>query len=161
MNSPTPITSLLSTTQASGLRQLMQRCEQLRALQRQLHQCLDLNLMGHCRLVNLQGQSLILAVPSPAWATRMRYQLPTLLSCLQAQQGMRHIKEIQIRVHPANDHETPRQAPRPVSLSAQSAMLIADCAEHINDAALSQALFRLARHGQDRPSPTDTCPDTV
>ena len=147
MNSPTPLNNLLST---AGLRPLIQRCEQLRSLQRLLHQCLDLNLMAHCQLVNLQGHRLVLAVPSPAWASRLRYQIPSLLACLQKQPGMQQLSEIQLRVIPAAEPSGKSGPVRSVSLSAQSASMIADCAKHIDDPGLSQAMLRLARHGQKK-----------
>lgn len=78
-SSPTALSSLIRRPEGAFL-PLLKKAGQLRALHDTLIAEFDSSIAEHCRVVNLRGSVLVLAVDSPAWATRLRFQLSELLS---------------------------------------------------------------------------------
>ncbi len=153
MNSPKAISGLLRDGVGERLEGMLQRCQRLRALEQRLYDCLDISVSGHCRLLNVQGRRLVLGVSSPAWASRIRYQIPALLTCVQRLEGMEGVEGIDLRVLPkeAAPREARKRDYQPMQLSRHSAQLIDSCAEHIDDEALRRALKHLAGRGRQDP----------
>jgi hypothetical protein len=143
MNKPRPITDLLDNQSADPWVRAIQRGKKLQQLSLWVQTALDPDLGSHCEVLNLRGNILILATDATVWATRLRYQLPTLLNVLQQHPPLKGLCDIQIRVKPL---VVPPSAPRKhrMTLSDDSAHCLQQCAAGINDTALSQALQRLA-----------------
>jgi hypothetical protein len=144
MNKPRPITELLENQAADPWVRAIQRGKKLQQLARRVQSALDPELASHCEVLNLRGNSLILATDATVWATRLRYQLPTLLRSLQQYPPLKDLNDIQIRVKPATVQPS-LQRKHQIHLSADSAYCLQQCAESIDDKALSQALHRLAK----------------
>lgn len=145
MDKPSPVTDLLQQNgfPAEGV---LQRGRFLHRLERLLDRLLDADSRLHCRVGNVRDGVLILFTDSTAWATRLRYQVPTLLNTLQQQKPLQGLQKIELRVLPEEKKETINQK---VSLSSEAASCISACAEGIDDDRLSQALRQLASHHKE------------
>lgn len=149
MSKPRAITELLADHFPAPLEQAVQRSKKLQQLSRFIKNLLLPDLAEHCQLLNLRGQSLILACDSTVWATRLRYQIPTLLDALRQQTGSNAIVDIQIRVQPAVQAATPTTKRR-IRLSTEAAYCLHQCAQSVKDPALSRALEKLAGRKKER-----------
>lgn len=143
MSKPRPITDLLASQTSDPVVRAIQRGKKLQQLSRWVQSTLDPDLAGHCHVLNLRGSTLILATDATVWATRLRYQIPTLLQILREQGSLKEISDIQIRVMPT-EMAPAKPVKRSMSLSADSAHCLHQCAVSVDDPSLSRALQRLA-----------------
>jgi len=149
MKSPKPLHKLLHGS-SDALSRVLGHAGRLAALDRILRPQLGQPLASHCRVANLRRDTLVLQVDSPAWAARLRYQIPALLKTLRGQErggaGLEALRDIEVRVSPPT-RERPAPTQRAVRMSSDSARLIEAVAQDTDDAALQSALRRLAgRH---------------
>jgi hypothetical protein len=149
MSKPRPITELLAGKVADPVLQTIQRGKKLQQLSRWVQNMLVPELASHCQVLNIRGNTLILGTDATVWATRLRYQLPSLLRDLQQHPGLEQLNDIQIRVQPASIPPAGRSAKRRPTLSADSSHCLQQCADTIDDIALSRALQRLAGRRRD------------
>lgn len=144
MSKPRAIFELLTNQFPGEFEQTIQRSKQLLQVSHRLQSRLDTELASHCQLLNLRDGMAIIACDSTAWATRMRYQIPTLLEALRQLSGLENLRDIQLRVQPVT--LTPQQPKFRAVLSSHGAYCLQQCANTINDPALRNALERLAKH---------------
>ncbi|WP_304985941.1 DUF721 domain-containing protein [Coxiella-like endosymbiont] len=90
--------SIKQCFQTNSLKLIVQKAQQMLVVERFLNQILPLEIVPHCRIMNLSKGTLTLQLESPVWATRVRYLVPHLLEQL-AQQNLA-IQRIQCRVRP-------------------------------------------------------------
>lgn len=128
------------------LPRLLGRQRQLADLQGQLASLLPPPLEAHCKLLNLRGTSLILAVDSPLWANRLRFQTRTLLQQLSQLESVT-VRTIQVRIRtePGPGREKPKRISR---ISAENARLLEQTAHALKDERLRAALLRVASRGE-------------
>jgi len=81
----------------SVLQQLWEKNLHLQQINQTLPNILPKPLAQHCRVVNLREQTVVIYADSAAWATRLRYLIPTVLQAWQQQPF--DITKIEIRVH--------------------------------------------------------------
>lgn len=86
---------------------------------------------------------MILHVESAAWASRLRYLAPKLLSRLR--HDYPGLRATQIRVRPAGEGRSSRRQAR---LSSAARAALADAAAGLPDAELAAALARLGKAGE-------------
>ena len=79
------------------LADLCQRGLDLQSLDKKLKRRLDHGLQDYFELANIRGDVAVLLAASPAWAARLRYQVPLILAACRAL-GMDSVKTIQIKV---------------------------------------------------------------
>lgn len=127
---------------------LLQQSQRLLRLTHTVQQYLPEPLNRHCLVANTQDDVLILITDSPVWSSRLRFHAPTLLRELQRRHAL-PFKSVRVKVNPP---EPARQAvinERP-HLSIATATLLNEVASTLDDAGLSAALRRLARHSKKR-----------
>ena len=132
---------------APGLERLIQRARYLESVDKALQQLLGSSLAGHCRVANINHDTLVLQTTSAAWGTRLRYLAPTLLQQLSRQLGWDRVKHAKVQVRPEAFPEREQPVRRRAQLSRESAALLRDVAENTGDPALKAALLRLSRRG--------------
>ena len=81
----------------ANLADLCQRGLDLQRLDKKLKRRLEPGLQDYFELANIRGDIAVLLAESPAWAARLRYQVPLILAACQAL-GLDSIKTIQIKV---------------------------------------------------------------
>jgi hypothetical protein len=110
----------------------------------------------HCVQASRQGEVLSLGVDSAAWATRLRYRIPDLLTAL----GPSGVTAVRLRIQPPNQGAlrpvspgfNPGRAPSKRRLSATVADHLLTAADQIGDPSITTMLRRLARrHKGDAP----------
>ena len=107
---------------------------------------IDQELAKHCQVANYRNGQVVIEVESAAWATLLRFQLPTLLSELR-QNGLASIASLDYYILKRVAEKPIRQQP-PVEkkLSTENAQYLKDIAEGLTDPTLKQALLNLSKH---------------
>jgi len=85
---------------SAQLKDMYQKVESIKKLDKLLKRFLDPALAAHCKVANIQKSCLILETTSPAWATRLRYQIPDLLNQLRKDGGLHHLGSIRYYIKP-------------------------------------------------------------
>lgn len=143
MSKPRAIFELLANQFSGEFEQTIQRGRTLRLLWDRLQSMLDPDLAAHCQLLNLRSGIAIIACDATAWATRLRFQIPTLLEALRQLSGLEELRDIQIRLQPVT--QAPLQQPKSrATLSSHGAYCLRQCANSVTDPDLRRALERLA-----------------
>lgn len=100
----------------------------------------------HCVNAQLQHETLIVHVDSPAWATKLRFQLGSLLPSLRKVPSLDGLQQILVRVLPGAENKSLGSAPSSAGLSEESAELIRKLASAITDDTLRASWLRLAKN---------------
>ncbi|MDS4029305.1 MAG: DciA family protein [Candidatus Contendobacter sp.] len=127
------------------LGQIMAQADQLIQLSRIFHAYLPPYLRDHAVLVRLDPEAWEVRADSAAWATRLRYALPSIGQALGQQLAMT-LPKPRIRVVPVAISPQPRR-PR-LTLTRRNAELLEATACGLTDPRLGAALRRLAAHGR-------------
>lgn len=141
MKAPKSLKQILGS-KTLGIQSLLQQSQQLKQLNAQLAHLLPLPLSLHCTAAGVSNRTLTLLVESPAWATRLRLQTPSIIKGLRNFQ----IEALTVKVRPPQTTpQTPSRA-RP-RMSPETANLLNNLAETTGDPKLKLALLRLAKNG--------------
>ncbi len=140
MKAPKSVKQILSS-KTVGMQELLQHTQQLRQLNAQLAHLLPLPLSLHCTAAGVSQQTLTLLVESPAWATRLRLQAPSIIRGLQ---GF-NIKALTVKIQPAQKAAAATSQARP-KMSPDTSNLLHELAETTSDPKLKLALLRLAQN---------------
>lgn len=142
MDKPRPITELLQRA-GSATERVLQRGQFLHRLNRLVGSLLDHDSKLHCQAGNIRDGVLILYADSTAWASRLRYQTPALLTQLQHHKALATLQRIEVKVVP---HQEKTVIYQKAKLSSEAASCLHACADSVADSNLRQALQRLAAH---------------
>ena len=112
-----------------------------RALLAEIRRFLPGVLASHCVSARLHGQRLVLHTDSPDWASRLRFLATELISVLE--NSGRSLREIKIKQLPARIQGSKRLNPAHRSRTAGD--IVAESAQHVESAALREALQRLSQ----------------
>lgn len=153
-STPKPLANWLIAPTEQQLGGVLSHVRLLRRLTAVLRDIVPAPLAEHCQAANLESGVLVIAVDSSAWAAKLRYHLAALLPQLKARGDLPVIDQVRLRIQPPRLDRPPRPAYRR-PLSAATAALIAQVADHTTDAALREALHRLARHASEERSGTE------
>lgn len=114
------------------------------SLQNNLRAELPASLADHVAIANYNNNSLIILTDSPAWAARLRFKIPELLTVLRNRCGLPELKTIRIKIKvPDNDQSTPDGK---LVLSNQSSNFLHNIAEMMPDPELQKSLLKISRH---------------
>ncbi len=101
----------------------------------------------HCINAQLQHDTLIIHVDSPVWASKLRFQLGSLLANLRQTPSLKGLQQIQIRVLPKTENKILIKSPVSARLlSEESAEVIRDLASAISDETLRASWLKLAKN---------------
>ncbi len=85
---------------SSELAQVLNQVHTLQKLNSILQKHIKAPLNEHCIIANLKAEKIILHTDSSAWATYLRYELPTLLQAIKRYEEYLNVTEIIIKVRP-------------------------------------------------------------
>ena len=146
MNSPKKIHKYLSGSK-DELEKLITRAVEISHLNAKLHSILDNPLKNHCNIANYSDGNLIVLTDSPAWISRLRYQIPSLLKHLQQLPEFNELIQIKLRIQPKYTERKKRQLHRePISKIAASCLTT--LADSVQDTELEAILRQLASHSK-------------
>ena len=80
------------------LGRLLQRAKQIAELDILVKQYLDKNLAEHCTVCNLKNGRLMIITHSAAFATRLKYEIPSLLERLRQLDGFQKLTGIDCKI---------------------------------------------------------------
>ncbi len=95
---PQTINKLINQPQGD-IKALMDQLTKIRTINNNLHQTINPLLSQHCRVVNIRKNTLVIAADSPAWANKLRFQIPDLISYFR-QNGFISLANIDLIVQP-------------------------------------------------------------
>lgn len=121
---------------------ILERARRLSRLEQAVLELIPTELVGHCKVLNLKNEILVLAAASPAWAGRLRFAAPELIRQLKSRFGL-NVRSVDLKIQPEYVDNQPVKTNRPM-LSMRSATLVAQTAQSINHPPLQEALYRLA-----------------
>ena len=104
MSAPVDVHKVLISS--GRLAEITARCQSQQALEGLLHNHLPAPLVTHCRVANLDQQTLYLHADTPVWASQLRLHSRRLLADLKRHKGLEHLTQIEIRTIPAPCHAT-------------------------------------------------------
>ena len=84
---------------AGNIKRLLDQLAIIETLNNTLHDKLNATLSPHARVINLRKSTLVIAVDSPVWASRLRFQLTDLLSAFR-ESGFQGLANIEVIVQP-------------------------------------------------------------
>ena len=155
--SPRHIHSLFNSGNAPT-NPLQSRLETHRTLLRRIHWTLPSFMLDHCIDCALKGERLILYTDAPAWASRLRFHLPTLMNAVQKTSCGEQVTGIDIRIITPLTHAPTRSA-QLVRPSPSCIASIEQFSNSMSDPELGRAVMRLARslnrNATDRSSPVE------
>lgn len=127
-------------TQDGKLKAIVERAQQLEALDRQLRQCLPRELALNSRLANVRADRLVFLASAPVWAAKLRLASEQLLGA--ARQAGLNVRTLTVKVATMQS-VPPELSPRtPLSPAARDALRAA--ALTVNDPQLADQLLSLA-----------------
>lgn len=121
---------------------VLERARKLSRLERAVLQLLPAEVAAHCKVLNLRNETLVLAIPTPAWAGRLRFVVPDLIKQIKCQHGL-EIRQVDLKIQPEKLEIQSLVKSRP-HMSLRSATLLAQTAESVSHTPLQEALLRLA-----------------
>jgi len=122
---------------------LIRRAKQLNVLNLWLQHRLPEGIRQHARIVNLTGDTLVLAADNAVWASRLRCLVPDLLHPLRDECGASDLRQVRVRVAIPQTSTEPGRLPR-LAISGNSANHLRTLANHTDDPELKSVLLRLS-----------------
>lgn len=125
------------------LNNLLQTCRQQQEILYTVKKILDQQSASHCISAHYSGQCLKIFTDSSVWASRLRFQIKSLIKKL-TEAGIETHK-IDVRVIPKSQPDKPLRKKRTaLKVSSNTAEHIAQTADSIEDEQLGAALKKLA-----------------
>ena len=143
-NKTLPINTLLQDKH-SPIADLCKKAIFIQEVDHKLKKILDPSIQDHFVLANIKTDIAILLVSSPAWATRLRYNIPAILNALNNHLNFTSIKTIRIKVkNPIPDNPVSKK--KLIYLSDNSAQFLNDVANNFNDPQLRACFLKLSKN---------------
>lgn len=101
----------------------------------------------HATLARMDAEAWIVQTDSAAWATRLRYGLPSIRQQLGRQVGI-PLPPPRIRIAPPEVPPPPPPSPRRMVVSESTVATLESAARNLEDPRLGAAMMRLARHAR-------------
>ncbi len=143
-NKTLPISKLLHDDR-SPIAELCKKASSIQDINHQLKKYLDPSLQNHFELANINNAVATLLVSSSSWATRLRYNIPTILDALNNQLNFSSVKTIRIKVKKIISDNTVINK-KPIPLSEKSAQVLIDVANNSNDSQLRACFLKLSKN---------------
>lgn len=132
---------------------ILGKVKKLTELSRLVSTFLDPTMLDQCQVANLAGNRLTMLAANGSVATQLRFQTQDLLRKFKQHPLLRAIQHIDCKVSPVSTQpQLPQRdaAPREVQrLSPETAALLQDMAEGLEDVRLKESILNIARH-QDK-----------
>lgn len=126
---------------------ILKKTQYINQLDTILHTVLPSDLKKYCRVADIKSTCLILQVDNGAWATRLRYEAPQLLSALKTHRDFANIVSIrwQVQTQSSGNNATSSQPTphKPVQSKIIKDLLVAS-SQAIKNEKLKASIERLA-----------------
>jgi len=145
-NRTLPISELLQDKRYA-IAELCKKANAIQKINRKLKKCLDPSLHDHFELANIKTDVATILVSSSTWATRLRYNIPAILSALNNQLNFTSVKTIRIKLKTIIPENTTLDK-KPVPLSKNSAQVLIDVANNFSDPGLRACIIKLSKNAK-------------
>ena len=146
-NNPATINDLLSS-RSQTLSEIYKHISRVVICQQTLRTELGPPLSEHLDVANFSRESLMLHTDSPAWASRLRFNIQNILNIVRLHCGLIDLKSVRIKVVLRNQDNKPAQ--RLNLVSQNTVKLIETTTRSIKDHKLRTSLSNLAKHHAGR-----------
>ncbi len=143
-NQPSSLLALLTNYQ-SRLGNLYEQTQRIQDFKDKLSEHLGSPLNEHCTLANYKNDLIVMHADSPAWATKLRFSTPDIISYMQRECHLNTLKTIRVKVVPTIK-KINRTPARRLILSSKSTKLIRNIANSMTDHNLRNSLLKLTKH---------------
>ena len=123
--------------------ELLEKVSRIQVLQKKLRSKLEAPLAEHLNIANFSDESLTLYTDSPAWASRLRFRIQSILELARLEPGLGELKSVRVKIVLIEPNVS-RTKPG-VKISKRTAELIEETAKSINDQDLQSALASISR----------------
>lgn len=138
----------------TSLTSIYQEVVQLKTLTSLVQEYLSQNEPVPCEVTRFEKGCLVISVKDAVWASKLRYELPTLRDQLR-HAGLHHLTSIRINISPAS---TPflqaQKKKRSPLLSDKAKQTIRESAKHCSYPPLKEALERLGKNQASTKQPS-------
>jgi len=101
-NYPKDPISINTLLQESSCASIIQKAQFLLKIEQVVLSFLPEDYTGHCRIMNLREETLVIEVDNSARATQLRYRQEKLIEKMQTHTELRSISQIQVLVRPTS-----------------------------------------------------------
>jgi hypothetical protein len=130
----------------SQLKYFSDRSNTLNQLNSVLHKLLPEQLRGHCRLANINTNSIVIQTDSSQFASLLRFDAPRICKAM-TEHLTKPVSRLKVTVN-AELHSAKVESKQPKTLSTTAAQTISEAAEFLEDGDLKKALNKLAKRHQ-------------
>lgn len=130
---------------SASLASIYQEATQLASLTALVKQQLGQDETVPCEVSRFSKGCLVLAVQDAAWASQLRYELPTLRDKLR-KAGLHQLISIRIQLSPSHVAPVEKKQKTSRPLSPKAKQIICESAKHCSYPPLKAALERLGEH---------------
>jgi hypothetical protein len=135
------------------LNKLYTHAKDIYALNEKLQKHLAPSLISHCSVANYSEETLTINAETSAWASKLRYGVPDILSYAKNECGLSKLKSVRIKVSPSHKNTAQSNLStmlpvRKASLSKESADFIKSVATSIKDPALHKSILKISKHAK-------------
>lgn len=129
----------------SSLSTLYKKANSIQEIDSKIKNLLDPSLKNKFELANINKNTAIILANSSAWATRLRYNIPTILSILNNQLNFTAVKTIRVKIKKPV-YESPVSNKKSAYLSDKTAHFLNETAKHFTDPELRQCILNLSKN---------------
>lgn len=140
---PPTVNALLGSSPGE-LSKIHERIHRISVCQEKLRSELGPPLSEHLNVANFSHDTLTLHTDNPAWASRLRFNIRTILNVAKQKCGLNELKSVRIKVVIRNSDAKPLN--RSLSMSENTAKMIGKTIDSINDDKLRSSLSNLSKH---------------
>jgi len=137
----------LAESELNSCKEVMKRVAAIQKIDQVFKTLIDQELANHCQVANYRNGQVIIEVESAAWATLLRFQLPTLLSEMR-QQGLASVASLDYYILTRPTEKPVKKLSVAKNLNPENAQYLQDIAAGMTDSKLKEALEKLSRHAQ-------------
>lgn len=101
-------------------------------------------LRSHIQLAVVHEDTIVLTADSSAWAAKMRYQVPNLITQIKKISEFSEIQTIRVKVSKSSSADNQPRNRKALPISTPCASALQKKASSVNDPALKEVLLRLA-----------------
>lgn len=132
------------------LQSVFAKVKVLDELNRKIAAYLDPHIATYCQVANLVTGRLIIIVANGSIATQVRLQTPDLIKAFKQDSSLRKVQEIHCKVRPSlalsRFQQQAKKKQKMQPLSTETAAIIRNIAESLQDPALKEIMQRIAEH---------------
>lgn len=133
--------SVFNVISTSLLQDYLQKIDVISKLQMIFVSLVDDEWCENSEIANFEDGKLILCVPHPGWATRLRYETPRIIANLRKDPHFHSLREIRCKISPRLPNVS---SPISRHLPIAASNILQETALTMSDGSLKAALLRLA-----------------